>query len=182
VDSYRVDVHPILEVLGADAVITGEISIPCLTIGPEVFELTGPVLFEVTLANTGTGVIGYGTARAPARVACVRCLEPFDLELAGEVEAFYVAEGRGEDLPEEQDVEPIAGDASVDILPAILCALAVEAPFAPLHDPDCAGLCPTCGCDRNAEQCDCDSLVEPTGPFAALKGLVADDEGTAEGN
>ena len=32
-------------------------------------------------------------------------------------------------------------------------------PDAPLCRPDCAGLCPTCGADRNVGPCDCDTAV-----------------------
>ena len=51
-------------------------------------------------------------------------------------------------------------------------------PSVPLCRPDCLGLCPTCGADRNEEPCTC---AEPGDPrWAALDVLrVPDDRGGA---
>ena len=49
-------------------------------------------------------------------------------------------------------------------------ALVLELPAAPLHAPDCAGLCPSCGIDRNRASCDC--TTEDLDPrWAALRSL-----------
>ena len=53
-----------------------------------------------------------------------------------------------------------------------MSALVLEAPFAPLHDDDCAGICPECGADLNTEPCDCASKPDPDNPFAALGDLL----------
>jgi hypothetical protein len=52
-----------------------------------------------------------------------------------------------------------------------LSALVLEAPFAPLHDAECAGICPTCGADLNEGPCGCEAQVDGAHPFAGLGDL-----------
>ena len=47
-------------------------------------------------------------------------------------------------------------------------------PAAPLCRDDCAGLCPVCGIDRNAAECDCD-LNPPDPRWDALRALTFED-------
>ena len=49
----------------------------------------------------------------------------------------------------------IGGDHVVDLTEAIRQNLLTVLPMQPLCKPDCAGLCPQCGKDRNVEPCDC---------------------------
>ncbi len=55
-----------------------------------------------------------------------------------------------------EDAFPIVGDQlDLDRWSARRCSS--SCPWPPLCRPDCAGLCPVCGIDRNAEQCGCDA-------------------------
>jgi uncharacterized protein len=65
------------------------------------------------------------------------------------------------------------------MMPSIMGALVLEAPFAPLHAEDCAGICPACGADMNTDPCECDAKPDKLNPFAALGGLL-DNEPDAE--
>ena len=114
-----------------------------------------PARFEVTLTNTGEGIVATGTAEATVRTPCVRCLREFELPVTGEVEGFYIFPGHDDQMPEEQEFEHIAEDCSVDIEPAVAQCIVVDLPFAPVHDADCKGICPVCGADRNLEACAC---------------------------
>ena len=86
---------------------------------------------------------------------CWRCLGEARVPLEADVRDFsaFGREGRGEydeDLDceyltgEELDLTGMTRDALLDLLPAII-----------LCRDDCAGLCPTCGVDRNTTSCDC---------------------------
>ena len=48
--------------------------------------------------------------------------------------------------------------------------VALKLPVQPLCREDCAGLCPSCGVDRNQTPCGC-AEVQPDSPFAALRAL-----------
>jgi len=88
------------------------------------------------------------------------------------VDGYYVEPGDTENIPDEQEYGEIDAEGYVDILPAVMGALVLEAPFAPLHADDCAGICPECGTDMNTEPCDCDTMPDKDNPFAALGGLL----------
>ena len=53
-------------------------------------------------------------------------------------------------------------------------ALGVELPFSPLCRPDCQGLCPVCGGDRNLGECPGHVEIDPR--WAALEQLVPTTE------
>lgn len=173
-ETYPVKIAELLDSLGSSMPIADSFTLPSLDVGDEHFEMRGPVTFEVTVANTGTAVIAYGRVSAPVVAQCRRCLCDFDTVIEGDVEGFYVYPGADDDIPEEQDVEYIDPEGVVDIMPALMSVLVLEAPFAPLHDEECAGICTQCGTDLNTGTCTCDCDAGPDHPFAALRALAPD--------
>lgn len=103
---------------------------------------------EARLEAAGEGVMVTADVRAPWEGTCRRCLGPASGLLSSRTREFYGDQGdpelvyplRGQQL----DLELLARDA-------ILLGL----PQVPLCRPDCAGLCPTCGTDRNTGDCGC---------------------------
>jgi DUF177 domain-containing protein len=166
----KAEVRSLFESLSAARTVSGEITLPDVELGEQPYHFEGPVRFDVTLTNVGTGIVASGTAVASVKTPCVRCLCDTCLEFEAEVEGFYVLPGDAEGLPEEQEFEYIAADMSVDLEPVISASLVVELPFAPVHDPDCKGICPACGGDLNISACDCRAAAPPS-PFDALKEL-----------
>jgi len=47
----------------------------------------------------------------------------------------------------------------------------LEVPAAPICRPDCAGLCPRCGADRNAGPCACTETQAVDSRLVALEAL-----------
>ena len=165
--TYSINLKRILGDLGEQLTAEGEIQMETLTVGDVSFHFRSPVRFDVTFTNTGGGIVANGTAEATVATECSRCLAEFEMPLVGDVEGFYVQPDRVEGLPAEQEFELIEDD-KVDVEPAIVAALAVDAPFAPLHAEECKGICSTCGCDLNTAECACEE--EPAeSPFAVLK-------------
>lgn len=72
--------------------------------------------------------------------------------------------------PVEGETYPLAGDL-LDLEPAVRDAVVLELPPAPLCDPACAGLCPSCGADRNETACGCPP-VAPDPRWDALRELT----------
>lgn len=169
---YKVDLNPILEIVGGWVDAADSIPFKSLSVGDETFVARGPATFEVQLINAGEGIVLTGSISAPVTTTCARCLREFDLELAGDVEGIYLGPG-DEAVGEEDDAVPVTRDGTVDIGPALYAGLVIDAPFAPLHDPDCAGLCVECGADLNEGRCACNAdRVDPAHPFAGLKDLL----------
>ncbi len=168
-EHYTVELAPILDVIGSES-----LDLEPLCIGDERFTFTRPVTLDVTLTNTSAGVVASGQVHATISTECSRCLEQFEMPLDGEVESFYVGRAHAGEMPEEQQVEPIR-EGRIDLAPAIMTALVVEAPFAPVHAEDCKGICPTCGANRNVEECGCAEEAKPS-PFAVLKDIFPEQK------
>jgi len=119
---------------------------------------------DVVLESTLGGVVVTGTVSALWEGECRRCLEPATGRLVARVREVY------SDDPDPElgyamtadwlDLEPLAHDACI-----------LELPLAPLCGPDCLGLCPECGANRNYETCTCTEKTDPR--WAALAGLGA---------
>lgn len=167
---YPVDVSEIAHDLGASIVIDDKIDTGDLAVGENVFVSAGPAAVNVTVTNGGDGIVAYGTIDADFITECSRCLEPFTVHVTGEVEGFYTTPEKAEELPDDQEWEPL-GD-KIDIAHALEAALRINMPFAPLHDPECKGICPQCGGDLNITACGCAPVEGRESPFAALKDLL----------
>lgn len=132
------------------------------------------VVADVLLTSILGAVEVTGTVRAPWQGECRRCLQPVRGELESSVRELYRpadAEAHGEAEDETYEM----GNDYLDLAPLARDALLLELPLAPLCRPDCAGLCPTCGVDRNIEPCDC--AVEAVDPrWLALEALRSDPE------
>jgi uncharacterized protein len=81
--------------------------------------------------------------------------------------------------PAEDELELTANDLEVvwyeDFVvpfdPLVEEQLLLELPMKPLCRPDCLGLCPRCGTDRNSDPCDCRDEADER--LAKLKSLLA---------
>lgn len=174
---YRTTVRGVLESLASSRTVSGEIEASDVELGAQPYHFDGPVSFDVTLTYAGAGVVAQGSVAAEVTTPCSRCLCDSHLTVSAEVDGFYVMPGHESGLPEEQEFEFIANDLSIDLEPAVMAALVMELPFAPLHDEGCLGICPVCGRDRNTDPCDCSSAGTPSA-FSALRGLDLEDPQT----
>ena len=122
-----------------------------------------PVEVDATLERISEGVVVRGIVHAHWDAVCSRCLIPVEGEVTVHVDELF------EPQPLEGETYRLDDD-SVDLEPMVRDALVFELPAAPLCDPDCAGLCPTCGADRNTTACEC--RTEDLDPrWAALRSL-----------
>lgn len=171
---YSLDVRALLEDLGATIELESEVDIPVIELGTETFGPTRPVRLTGAVTNTGAGIVASGTIDAEFTAVCSRCLREFPLQIEAPLDAFFVAEGHDEELPEEQEIGYIR-EGSVDLMDQILAALVLDLPFAPVHAEDCPGICPQCGADLVDGPCGCEPDHSDS-PFAALQGLLDADE------
>lgn len=168
---YRLDVRPFLDDVGGGTHVTDTLEIDDFKVGEECFVVNAPIAFDVTVSNAGEALVAVGTVKAAVTATCSRCLCDFPTEIVGDVEGYWPRPGHP--VPEGEDVTGEVDSAgSLDLGPALMSALVVEAPFAPLHDEDCAGLCLKCGADLNEGACGCDADIDPAHPFAGLRSLV----------
>lgn len=133
---------------------------------PDDALLGGPLSLESVIE----GVFVAGSITGTWRVRCARCLteetRPFTVEI-GELVTPAPAG------PENADDDGYTFvDEQIDIDQIVRDAIGVEMPFAPLCRPDCHGLCPTCGGNRNLGECPGHDVIDPR--FAVLSELLID--------
>jgi uncharacterized protein len=176
--AFPVEVRSLFTSLSASREVSGELVLPDVELGGQVYHFECPVTFRMTLTNAGAGIVGAGTASATIRTPCARCLCDTVLTVETGIDSFYVLPGHDTELPEEQDYELVADDMTVDVEPAVAQSMVVDLPFAPVHDVACKGICPVCGADRNLIDCGCEQVPAPS-PFDALRDLDVDGKDDA---
>ena len=126
-----------------------------------VYSEPGWSLEEVSLQveRRGQEVSVSGHFRATARLECSRCLEPLTSPVGAGVDVHLVPQP-GE---RQGEIELGADDLEVDFYVGDLLDLSgllrsetdLALPMKPLCRPDCRGLCPVCGGNRNVTDCRC---------------------------
>ena len=170
----RVDVTGILDELADTIDVELEFALEPIELGPQRFVPTSEAELNVVLTYTGTGIVASGTVAVDVSTTCARCLTEFEMTVVGDVQGLYVRPGVEAEVPEEQEAEEITG-RHIDLMPAISAGFALALPFAPLHSPDCAGMCVTCGQDLSEGACSCEEDLSRS-PFAVLKDVVTGEE------
>lgn len=121
-----------------------------------------PVTTDVTLSSYPGGITVIGTVFAPWEGECRRCGGPAVGTVTAEFRERYVPGGATD---QDEDAYPLSGD-ELDLVPLTRDAVLVNLPLAPLCSPDCLGLCPQCGTNRNLATCTCAPAADPR--WAAL--------------
>ncbi len=121
-----------------------------------------PVKGHVRLTRTQNGVLADVDAHGPAAIECGRCLGEMSHTLDFRFsEEYYqtVVVNTGAPLPKPEDPEAFLIDEThkLDLADAMRQYALLEVPMLPLCRPDCKGLCPECGANRNEETCDCET-------------------------
>jgi uncharacterized protein len=106
-----------------------------------------PVTVDVEIESVVEGLLVTGTVSATALVSCVRCLRQFDQELEVQVRELFALEPAAD----EDEGYAVLPDDRLPLDTMARDALVLGFPAFPLHSPDCAGLCPVCGADRNTD-------------------------------
>lgn len=108
-------------------------------------EAGAPLDLDLRLESVSEGVLVTGTVSAPTVGECSRCLTPItgDVEI-DLTELFAYPDSATDETTESDEVGRVVDD-TVDLEQAIVDAVGLALPFAPLCRPDCAGLCSECG-------------------------------------
>lgn len=143
---------------------------PVAELGAELARVRddAPVSADLLLESLVEGILVSGTLRGTLSLRCARCLQEFDRPFAVEVHELFVGE------PSEDDEYRIDPEGSIDPEQMVRDTIGVELPFSPLCRPDCLGLCPVCGGDRNLGECPGHEEADPR--WSALDQLAGSFE------
>jgi uncharacterized protein len=125
-------------------------------------EFSSPVKGDVKFLRTGADILVTGLLETVIQKNCGRCLTPFETTITVELEEqFYptidVISGVIVPPPAEADeANRIDEHHILDLAAVVAQGLLLESEGVRYCRPDCKGLCPHCGQDRNTEPCRCE--------------------------
>ena len=133
---------------------------------------------SLLLERRGQKVEVAGGFEATLRLACGRCLEPLVIRVTPGVDLQLLPQPSGRQGEMElgrDDLETdfYQGDV-LDVAGLLRSETDLALPMKPLCRPECRGLCPVCGGNRNVTECRCDTRgPDPRlAPLEALKRLT----------
>lgn len=152
---------------------------------PELTPLR-PLTGSVTLMRTTQGILVTGKLRTRLEGTCKRCLEACSVKVELRLEEeFYpvvhIAEAPVDETPEEERDEALRIDErhTLDLREVVRQGIWLVLPMEALCRPDCAGLCPRCGGNRNLGECQCEQVpIDPR--WAALQAFLTSDSDSNE--
>ena len=159
-----IDVRDLLEHPGASKTV--EVDEPVPDLRTELVDVPedAPLAGELTLESVIEGIYVHGSVKGRMRMRCARCLKEFDVPFDVTMDELFSRE------PEDEVDYSLTPELTLDPEPMVRDAVVLEMPFSPLHSPDCRGLCPICGGDRNLGECPGHAESDPR--WAALDALL----------
>ncbi len=137
-------------------------------------KMVAPFNGQVRLTRINDGILVTGHLETIVELACTRCLSAFRAATRFEIEEEYrptLEIESGARLAQEPGQDPailIDERHILDLAEVVRQNLTLSLPPSAVCRPDCQGLCPHCGQDRNERSCDCQT--ETTDPrWATLK-------------
>jgi uncharacterized protein len=142
-----------------------QMSVPPSALGIEDARLLpgGEIEVELRCESLSDGIVVDGGLQVDFRGDCRRCLTPLTGTLSLEVHELYQVNLT------DPDAFPIEND-QIDLAAMVRESVLLELPDSPVCRPDCAGLCPACGADRNQGDCGC-RIETPDPRWAGLDAI-----------
>jgi uncharacterized protein len=128
------------------------------------------VRLDGRLEPVGEGYLLRGNLCGELTAPCARCLEPAPVQIEAPMAVTFVER----DEPEESDDEDAQDDivsfqhGVIDIGLPIRDEILLNVPMSPICRPDCAGICPVCGRNRNLTPCGCEKQPLETSKLGGL--------------
>ncbi|MFP4149651.1 MAG: YceD family protein [Nitriliruptoraceae bacterium] len=140
--------------------------------GPTIERVHDPVELDLHLDAVVEGILVRGSLEVLVEVACGRCLAPVQLPLTLAVTELYTDPARREEDEEDDPGYELLDDrTAIDLSTLARDAVLIDLPVQVRCRPDCRGLCPVCGVDRNVEECGHTDRPAPDPRWAALTHL-----------
>jgi uncharacterized protein len=121
------------------------------------------------LEPAGDGYLFRGNLRGELKASCARCLEPAIILIDAPMAISFVEqEDDADDDDDEQDDVVTFERGVIDVGGPIRDEILLAVPMSSVCREDCAGICPTCGRNRNLTPCDCEKRANDTSKLGAL--------------
>lgn len=146
---------------------TFDFEVPHVQVGDDldVSDLHG----ELRLTRAAQGLYASGALKASTQAECVRCLSTYHQSLLVTFDDLF-------EYPPDRATDPLLAvpeTGLLDLTPLTREYLLLDMPLQALCRPDCRGLCPECGANRNETACEHEaSAVDPR--MEELRALLDD--------
>ena len=142
-------------------------TVPPLTYGGREVVLAEPLHVRGEFFYDGKDFQVSGEAETVLDSLCARCGTEFREPYAFRFEERFSRDSTQED--EENPVYAYEGDV-LSLDKAVMDNFYLNLPLISVCKPDCKGLCPVCGANRNVTECGC-LQTDTENPFSVLKDL-----------
>jgi uncharacterized protein len=171
----RVPVHELVGHPGATRALRDAVPVDAFGTdpwGPAEGAIRGEILVDLHLDAVVEGILVRGTVGVDLELPCARCLRPQPLHLDLDVAELFVDPTKhDEDDEDDPGYELIDDRTAIELSTLVRDALLIDLPVRVLCSEDCLGLCPTCGRDRNTDDCGHRPGDEPDPRWARLAEL-----------
>lgn len=135
-------------------------------IGMEVPEVKflQPIEGKIQFLRLSEGFSFKGKVQTSIEIPCRRCLILYPAQLKV---LFDLCFSNDADLAARTTDEEI-----IDLTEDLKQIIALEIPCWPLCQNTCQGLCVSCGCNLNSQNCYCEANLTSTSPFDNLKNML----------
>jgi uncharacterized protein len=159
---------------GVERSVEVPVALPAITLGGVVYAgPAAPAIARVDLTRLLSGLLLRLRLSTTISGPCHRCLEPASVPVAIDARE-YQADQPEKGAEAEEVCDYLEGD-QLDVATWAADAIVLAMPHKILCREDCAGLCPSCGVDLNAEACTCPP-PEPDDRWGPLRELLPDDD------
>lgn len=161
----RLDIARLLKEPGSSMPFDFREPMENLELGGERMDFTQPVRLWGQCRYTGKDFAVDGSIEALYTATCSRCTRDVNARLEFPLRAVFSRQTEGDD----PDIYRFEGNV-LDLTPMAVDELLLHIPIRHLCRPECRGLCPVCGADRNVADCGCDVPQAPDPSFAQSGG------------
>jgi len=138
---------------------------------PDEVVSTAPVHIEGSVFKQGKQLILKAEILCTLQAECSRCLKSVRHSTRTSIESYYWIGSEQTSEADEDDIQYIPEtETEIDLTSMVREAIMLNIPIQSLCSESCKGLCPRCGTDLNAGDCNC--LSQPTNSrWSALESL-----------
>lgn len=150
----------------------------------ERVRVTQPAEVKGNVNQAAHEVFVSGHVETRAQLECDRCLQLVELPVSADFALEYITGSDYESssaaaLSEEELAVSVFDGESIDVDEIVKEQILLAVPARTLCREECKGICPECGTDLNARQCNCaDEEVDPR--WAALQSFKNTDNPNTE--
>jgi uncharacterized protein len=136
------------------------------------FRQVAPLKANIVAELVGNEIHLKGHLKTKLGASCDRCLGPVEIRVDHDLDLFYrplttIAREEDVEIPRgELEVGFYSGEG-IELADVLSEQVILSVPMKVICGPDCQGLCPTCGANRNIEDCHCATRAVDS-PFSSL--------------